>query len=251
MDAPPSALKFFESNGVSLSLAIGGYFALTLKIPCAKQLSGLLGILSMASSLNLPQPAYAQAVEQDLLCQRFPLNSRCTGYTQVPQQERPNLGQGLLGGANQVTKVRLGLSGPDDEWIRIEMSNGTNGNVLTAYHTKRVRRELLSNLSSIALRVGAEQLAREAINGYDGPVPVPDVNFYRWADHETRRIVFVPDGCSENSPALLEQSQQLGCDITGTTSITLPSGTDIRAGLLTIEYAEEELVRTVTFRVPS
>lgn len=225
---------------------------LTLKIPCAKQLSGLLGILSIASSFSLPQPAYAQAVDRDLLCQRFPLNSHCTGYTQVPRQGRPNLGQGLLleGGANQVTKVRLGLSGLDNEWIRIEISNDTNGNVLTAYHTKRVRRELLSNLSSIALRVGAQQLAREAIDGYDGPVPVPDVNFYRWADHETRRIVFVPDGCSENSPALLEQPQQLSCAVTGTTSILLPSGTDIRAGLLTIEYAEEKLVRTVTFRVP-
>lgn len=233
--------------------------ALTLKVPSTKQLGRLLGVISTVSLFNfgMSQPAYAQAVEQDLLCQQFPLNSRCTGYTSEPQQGGTNLEQrqGSLPQrrANQVIRVRLGLSGPDNEWIRIEMSNnGTEDNVLTAYHTKRVRRELLSNLSSIALRVGTEQLASEVIDGYDGPVPVPDINFYRWADHETRRIVFVPNGCSENFPALPgQQPKQSSCTITGTTSITLPSGTDIRAGLLTIEYAEEELMRTITFRVSS
>ncbi len=205
----------------------------------------------------MSQLAYAQTVEQDLLCQQLPINSRCTGYTSESQQGETNLGQRQSSfpqrKANQVIKVRLRLSGLDNEWIRIEMSNnGTEDNVLTAYHTKRVRRKLLSNLSSSALRVGTEKLASEVIDGYDGPVPVPDINFYRWANHETRRIVFVPNGCSESFPTLPgQQPKQSSCVITGTTSITLPSEADIRAGLLTIEYAEEELIRTITFRVSS
>ncbi len=51
----------------------------------------------------------------------------------------------VYGQVNQIIKVRLRLSGPDNEWIRIETSNnGAGGTVLTAYHTKRVRQTLLS-----------------------------------------------------------------------------------------------------------
>lgn len=160
----------------------------------------------------------------------------------------------VYGQVNQIIKVRLRLSGPDNEWIRIETSNnGAGGTVLTAYHTKRVRQTLLSNLATGLVSFGAEELASEAIDGYDGPVPVPGINFYRWAEHETRRIVFVPVGCSDNSSTPLDHGQQLGqpsCVITGTNSITLPAGIDIRVGLLTIEYAEQDLVRTITFKVP-
>jgi hypothetical protein len=38
--------------------------------------------------------------------------------------------------------------------------------------------------------------------------------------------------------------------ITGTDSLILPEGTNIRAGLFTIEYTEGELLRSVTFRIP-
>ncbi len=206
----------------------------------------------------MPRQAYAQEVDRDFLCQRFSLNSRCEGNTPGTQQEKPNPGQRqstpLENGANQIIKVRLKLSGLDNEWIRIETSNNrAGGTVLTAYHTKRVQRTLLSNLATGLISFGAEELASEAINGYDGPVPIPDINFYRWANHETRRIVFVPDGCSDNSPAPLNNEQQPGpssCVITGTNSITLPAEIDIRLGLLTIEYAEQDLVRTITFKVP-
>jgi hypothetical protein len=206
----------------------------------------------------MSRQVYGQDFKRDLLRQRFPLNSRCEGNTSGTQQERANLGKRLStlpeNGANQIIKVRLRLSGPDNEWIRIETSNnGAGGTVLTAYHTKRVRQTLLSNLATGLLSFGAEELASEAIDGYDGPVPVPDINFYRWAAHETQRIVFVPVGCSDNSPTPLGNGQQLGqssCVITGTNSITLPAGIDIRLGLLTIEYAEQDLVRTITFKVP-
>ncbi len=234
--------------------------SLTLKVSFTKQLSRLVRAISAIVLLNsvMPRQAYAQEFDRDFLCQRFSLNSRCEENKPGTQQEKPNPGQRqstpLENGANQIIKVRLKLSGPDNEWIRIETSNNQAGEtVLTAYHTKRVRRTLLSNLATGLIRFGAEELASEAIDGYDGPVPVPDINFYRWANHETRRIVFVPDGCSYKSSAPLDNEQQPGqssCVITGTNSITLPVEKDIRLGLLTIEYAEQELVRTITFKVP-
>lgn len=257
------------------------------------RLVGAISALVVLNCL-MPRQVYGQEVDRDSLCKRFPLNSRCNrfgqkkrggfiyttdelgGFSTRPeslpffrggigeektpgtQQEKSNPGQRQStpseNGANQIIKVRLKLSGPDNEWIRIEMSNNrAGGTVLTAYHTKRVRRTLLSNLATGFISFRAEELASEAIDGYDGPVPVPDINFYRWANHETRQIVFVPDGCSDNSPVPLGNGQQLGqssCVITGTNSITLLAGIDIRGGLFTIEYAEQDLVRTITFRVP-
>lgn len=234
--------------------------SLRLKISLTRQLSRLVGAISVIVVLDcvISWRVYGQKVDQDFLCQRFPLNSRCQGNTPATQQEKPNSGQRqstpIENGVKQIIKVRLKLSGPDNEWIRIETSNNwAGGTVLTAYHIKRVRQRLLSNLATGLLSFGAEELASEAIDGYDGPVPIPNINFYRWAEHETRRIVFVPDGCSDNSPALLGSEQQLrqsSCVITGTNFITLPVGMDVRVGLLTIEYSEQELVRTITLRVP-
>jgi hypothetical protein len=230
-----------------------------LKICFTKQVSSVLGAISVIGLLSsvMSEQVYGQQVEQDFLCQRFSLNSRCEGNTSITQNKRANSGQRQPthseNEANQIIKVRLRLSGPDNEWIWIKTSNnGAGGTVLTTYHTKRVRQTLLSNLATGLLSFGAEELASEAIDGYDGPVPVPDINFYRWANHETRRILFVPVGCSNNSPTSLGNERQLGqsnCVITGTTSITLPAGIDIRLGLLTIEYAEQDLVRTITFKV--
>lgn len=234
--------------------------SLILEISFTKQLLKLVGAISAIAVLNcvIPWQVYAQKVDRDFLCQQFPLNPHCEGNTLNTQQEKPNPEQrqstSLENEANQIIKVRLKLSGPDNEWIRIETSNNrAGGTVLTAHHTKRVRQRLLSNLVTGLLSFGAEELASEVVDGYDGPVPVPDINFYRWIAHKTRRIVFVPDGCSGNFPAPLgngQQPEQSSCVITGTNFITLLAGMDIHAGLLTIEYVEQDLVRTITFKVP-
>lgn len=64
------------------------------------------------------------------------------------------------------------------------------------------------------------------------PVPLPfvEVNEYNWKNHRVTRITFQPDGCKSNS-----------CTITGTNTLTLPEGTNIYDGLLTVEYQEEKL----------
>lgn len=145
---------------------------------------------------------------------------------------------------NQTIKLRLKVSGPDNEWIRIEFNDDSNTGerILTAYHTKRVKRSFESSLANGLLGFGAEELASEVIDGYDGPVPLPSLNFHRWRDHKTLRLAFRPDTCTENIS---------NCGTEGTTSIVLPNETDIRTGRLTIEYAEEDLIRSITFRVPS
>lgn len=233
--------------------------SLTFKISFIKRLSRLLEVLPVIVFLNpvMPRQVYAQEVDQEILCQQFPFN-RCKGYTpsmqrlgtKPEQQANPRENK-----ASQIIKVRLGVSGPNNEWILIETSDNVQGQtIFRAYHTTRVKQNLLSGVVTNVLSFGAGQLASEVIDGYNGPAPVPDINFYRWADHKTRRLVFVPDSCSRNSPAPLENGQlsaQSTCAITGTESITLPTGTDIYAGLLTIEYTEENLIRTITFRVPT
>ncbi|MEL6223235.1 MAG: hypothetical protein AAFR31_11400 [Cyanobacteria bacterium J06627_8] len=145
---------------------------------------------------------------------------------------------------SQIMKVRLGVSGPDNEWVRFEMDSGETGDIiLRAYHTTRVRRTFLSELTTGLLSFGAEELVSGITDGdYEGPVPIPGINFHRWDDHETLSLSFNPDQCPDTIST---------CPIQGTTSIVLPEGTDIREGSFTIEYAEEDLIRTITFRMPT
>jgi hypothetical protein len=150
---------------------------------------------------------------------------------------------------DQVIRLRLDVSGEQNEWIRIETRSSNNGEViLTAYHTERIRRSLLSDVATGVLGFGLAELANEVIDGYEGPVPTPGINLHRWDDHETRRIVFIPDGCLGDT-LLLPNSTLPSCVIVGTDSITLPIRTNIYSGLFILEYQEKELLRTITFRI--
>lgn len=159
--------------------------------------------------------------------------------------------------SEQQTRIRLDLDGDNDEWIVVERRRTENGVVLSAYHTSRVRRDLLSAGATGLVRFGTGELVEEIIDGYDGPVFVPRINIHRWADHETQRIVFIPDDCQADGPvseAIADMSPEEvqspeSCEISGTDSITVPNGTDLDTGSLMIEYVEKDLVRTVTFQM--
>jgi hypothetical protein len=169
-------------------------------------------------------------------------NSISSGIAQagaVPQQIS-------AAATTSVVKVRLGVSGIDNEWIHIDRNPQTG--VLNIYHTTRVRQALLSDVATGLLSAGAGELVSTAIDGYNGPVPTPNLNFYRWADHQTRRLFFVADSCAEPTPAA--NASPPSCAVSGTSTIALSQNTDIRAGTWTIEYAEEDLIRTITFRIP-
>jgi hypothetical protein len=125
-----------------------------------------------------------------------------------------------------IIKYELDTSGRNDEWVRLEVT----GDVVKLLHT----------------RVGQSE-ASSAINSVAGLVlPVTPPNLYRWYDHKTTRVAFKPDDCAES--AIPETPP--ACLITGIETLTLPSGRNIRQGLITIEYEDRKLIRSVTFRLP-
>lgn len=150
------------------------------------------------------------AVEWDSLCQRFPHNSRC------------------LAGRPEVIKIQLDASGAKDEWIRIEKI----GDKVTLLHTRESDRTIVSNIFNGAL-------------GAAVPVPIPvKFHFDRWTDNNTTGVAFSADRCQGMETISPE------CKIIGKDTLILPKGTDIYAGLFTIEYTEGDLARSITFRIP-
>jgi hypothetical protein len=125
-----------------------------------------------------------------------------------------------------IIKHELDTSGRNDEWVRLEVT----GDVVKLLHTRVGQSETSSIINSVA-SLG---------------LPVSPPNFYRWYDHKTTRVAFKPDDCTERGI----QATRSTCLITGIESLTLPSGRNIRQGLITIEYADRKLIRSVTFRLP-
>jgi hypothetical protein len=157
----------------------------------------------------------AESVDWDSLCQKFPLNSRC-------REGRP-----------EIIKIPLASSGAKDEWIRIDKV----GDRVKLLHTRESDGGLLSN----------------AFNGAAGavlPIPLPNIKLGEWSDHKMTGVTFKPDSCQENSTNKAVQKNSSSCAIAGKDTLVLPKGTDIYAGLFTIEYTEGDLERSIKFRVP-
>jgi hypothetical protein len=186
---------------------------------------------------NINQKTNAKEIKLDSLCPKFPLNSRCLNYdySLVKSKqtklkiERDSLcskfpqNSYCLQEPPQVIKIQLDRSGEKDEWIKIEQQDRT----IKVRHTTQVKDDLVSGIFDGALSFV--------------PVPLPfiELNKYNWKDHRVTRITFQPDGCQGNS-----------CKITGSNTLTLPENTSIYAGLLTIEYQEENLLRSLSLRIP-
>ena len=115
-------------------------------------------------------------------------------------------------------------SGNNDEWIRIEKQ----ANKIKLLHTTRVK----------------DSLTSAALNGALGFVPFPlpfvKANRYYWEDHEVIQVSFKSDRCQTDD-----------CTITATEILDLPEGTNIYAGLFTIDYQEKDLMRSISFRIPA
>ncbi len=125
-----------------------------------------------------------------------------------------------------IIKHELDTSGRNDEWVRLEVT----GDVIRLLHTRVGQSETSSIINSVA-SLG---------------LPVSPPNFYRWYDHKTTRVAFKPDDCAASGNLATPST----CLITGIDTITLPSGRNIRQGLITIEYEDRKLIRSVTFRLP-
>ncbi|VEP13965.1 hypothetical protein H1P_230029 [Hyella patelloides LEGE 07179] len=200
--------------------------------------------LAVATTFLVNEIAVSQAasateeVSLDSLCSKFPQNSRCRDYNYSsgePEQttleiERSSLctkfpqNSYCLEEPLQVLRMRLERSGENDEWIRMEKQD----NNIKILHTTRVKNNLVSGMLNGAL------------NFVPVPLPFVELNDYNWKDHQVTEVSFQPDDCQADS-----------CTVTGVDSLTLPEGTDIYSGLLTVKYQEGELGRSVTFRVPT
>jgi hypothetical protein len=164
----------------------------------------------------------------------------------VHAQGAPEEAQSKIEQPNRSIKVRLKRSGLRDEWIRVEIGNDGTDQTVRAYHTSQVKNQFLSTLATVATNFGAESLASEIIKDYEGPVFTPDISFYRWVDHPTQRLTFIPEGCDAT---IIDPKST--CVIRGTDTLKLPTDTKIESGQLTIEYIEESLARSVTLSIPS
>lgn len=175
------------------------------------------------------QKAQAQEVNSDTLCHN-PLNSGCQEY-KYPLYKAENVATSTQ--APQIIKVKLKTSGPDNEWVRIEM----RGNVVKLLHTTRAKTGFSQVINSVGL----------------------PVSFHKWHDHPTTRVTFTLDNCvpqqlqfSNNlAPEDNQMSRSPGCTITGTDTLRLAEGMDIYSGRFTMEYQEGDLLRSIAFRIPS
>jgi hypothetical protein len=125
-----------------------------------------------------------------------------------------------------IIKHELDASGKNDEWVRLEIT----GNIVKMIHT----------------RVG-ESEASSIISTISSLLTVPTPSFYRWYDHKTTRVAFQLDNCVQK---VISATSASSCLITGIETLMLPSGSNIRQGVITIEYEDRKLLRSVTFRLP-
>lgn len=198
-------------------------------------LSKAILTVSGVFALNLSIPVIAEEIDRELLCRKFPLNSRCRDYRaaepelKVYQLDRNSFchrfpfNSQCQQPAVEVIELNLDRSGDNDEWIRIEKQ----ANEVKLLHTTRVKNKVVSGI----------------LNGALGLVPVPlpfvKANNYDWEDHQAIQVSFKSDRCKTDD-----------CTITGIDTLILPEGTDIYAGLFSIDYLEKDLERSISFRIP-
>jgi hypothetical protein len=127
----------------------------------------------------------------------------------------------------QIIRYRPEISGPDNEWIRIERCGST--------------------IRAIPTRRGNENRGVLGVVNVVTDLAGPRAGFTRWYDHSVTRIAFQPDRCSANSAS----SDSSSCVITGTEELLLPANIDVYNGQFTIEYKDGELLRSITFRLPT
>lgn len=200
----------------------------------------IVNTLALASAIAINVvtfPTVAKEIDRNILCSKFPLNSRCRNFSAAKgtatkhKLDRDRFCQQFAFNSQcqqkplQVVKFNLNPSGEDDEWIRLEQQD----NRVKLVHTTKVKDGLVSGV----------------LNGAIGalvPIPLPFVkaNKYDWQDNIVTAISFKSDRCKNEK-----------CVVSGKNSVTLPEGVNIYQGKFTIEYREEDLERALTFRIPA
>jgi hypothetical protein len=204
------------------------------------------GIVLVSNSV-IARPSQAQQVDRESLCQKFPQNSNCKNEPYAPETTKTSAEQidwdslcqrfpqnsRCKEGRPEVIKIPLAAFGAKDEWIRIDKI----GDKVKLLHTRESDGGALSDVFNGAV-------------GAASPIPIPNIKFGQWSDNKMTRVTFKPDSCQESSTNKAMPENDLSCAIAGEDTLVLPNGTDIYAGLFTIEYNEGDLGRSITFRVP-
>lgn len=185
-------------------------------------------------------------LDLDVLCNKFPLNSRCSNDNYSHPKSKPKIyklkrdsfcrkfpfNSHCQKKPVQILKVALEGSGEDEEQIFIEK----NDNTIKLSHQIKV----------------TDDLASLAIDEAIGLIPIPDffgflsldllidTEPYSWHSHKVTRVTFKSDRC-----------KQIECEVTGKNSLKLPVKTNIYQGLFTIYYREKNLKRSLSFRIPA
>jgi hypothetical protein len=167
------------------------------------------------SSQQTTTKSSIKTIDWDVLCAKFPLNSRC------------------LEGKPEIIKISLDDYGAQNEWIRIDKK----GNQVKLLYTRQTSGDVVGQV--------LDGIVDAAV-----PFPLPfSVYPKQWVDCQTTKIIFQPDNCQLN-PEENIQENLANCNILGKDFLNLPPEMNIRAGIFTLEYIEGELIRTITFRIP-
>ena len=199
----------------------------------------ILRLLSVAVLLNTIDGLSAAAKETnpatESLCRKFPLNSKCehqqlqANTVEVHQLNRQSFCDRFPFNSQcqqsiEVIKFKLNRSGEEDEWIAIEKRDDR----VKLWHSTKVKDGLISGILNAGL--GAIPI----------PVPLPELNKYNWQDHQTIKVSFQSDGCNNAN-----------CVVSGTAgTLIMPNQINLHQGMFTINYQEEDLKRSVSFRIP-
>lgn len=198
--------------------------------------------LTLTAAIAISSPTVAKEIDRDTLCNKFPLNSRCEDYKLTKSGSKKYrldrnsfcdkfpLNSQCQQPPLQVIKLNLDRSGEDNEWVRIEQRD----NRVKLFHTTKVKDDLASGV----------------LNGALGFVPFPlpfvEANKYDWENHRVTQVSFKSDCEASRRHRCNVES----CVVTGKDTLVLPEGTNVYAGLFTINYREKDLRRSLSFRIP-
>lgn len=199
----------------------------------------ILGLLSVATLLNTIGVLSVAANETEplteSLCRKFPLNSKCqdrqiqASTVQIHHLNRQSFCDRFPANSQcqqsiEVIKLKLNRSGEKDEWIEIEKRDDR----VKLWHSTKVKDGLISGI----LNAGLEAIPI--------PVPLPELNKYNWQDHQTIKVSFQSDAC-----------KNANCVVSGTAdTLIMPKRMNLHGGMFTLSYEEENLKRSVSFRIP-
>jgi hypothetical protein len=110
---------------------------------------------------------------------------------------------------------------------------------MSGYGLKKKVTKLISYIQTKAEDFWGSLIVNGALSFIPYPIPF-DTNTYNWDDHQVIQVSFKSDRCQTDS-----------CIVTSKKTLNLPAGTNVYQGLFTIEYQEEELRRSLSFKIPA